>query len=763
MATEKIIFEFDVKGADAALKEATELNKKIRGNKETIKELSKEYDKNAEKITLLTQQNKELATSQRNLAKTATAVEGSYDSLSAEMARLKKEQKQVNVMTKEGQARYEKMGKDINKLNTKLKSLDETNGVHTRNVGHYQLALKDAAGQLNIMGVNVGQVTTQFTQASRAVQATTGAIGGANKMLKLLRVAIIGTGIGALVIALASVVSYFSRTREGGETIRVLFKQIGQVVNVLIERLTIAGKGIFNIVSGNFKQGIEDLTGAFKGMGDELEREVGLIAELERRAIALEKAEILLNAQRANTKRQIKDLQLIAEDETESYATRTAALERSIKMQQELSKLEIKIQRQKIKNILGETEGNAKLEYVLQTVRDGFTTVAEASNKANAIIDEIGLDPSTVDDLKDLIDEVIKLEDVQSSALKQERTLLTRLNSLKREANKEQKSGVAGVVKMRMDDVALMKAEEEMLEELNVDLNNQKETVNKLDTERSEYFDNWLDGIIDTTIANSSTTDLELENIKKVKVARQQAQQAAVIGLQNTLDFTQSLAQFQQAAMNRELAMAGENAEKRAEIEEKFAKRSQKIAIAQAAIRGALAIQKIAADVPKGDFGISTAILIGLQAANTAAQIAVIKSQQFKEGGVLEEFANGGIAQTGGMLRGPSHANGGIPFKVGGRVGFEAEGGEAIINKKSTALFKPILSAINQAGGGKKFETGGVTSFVPSMSGIMNKQLESEQLKAIEMAMMQQKTVLQIPVTTAMQNGINTVEVNSTL
>ena len=128
---------------------------------------------------------------------------------------------------------------------------------------------------------------------------------------------------------------------------------------------------------------------------------------------------------------------------------------------------------------------------------------------------------------------------------------------------------------------------------------------------------------------------------------------------------------------------------------------------------------------------------------------------------VTSQFAQGGLTE-GGMFEGASHANGGVKFKVGGRI-HEAEGGEAIINKRSTSMFKPILSAINQAGGGKKFETGGVTSFVPSMSGIMNKQLESEQLKAIEMAMMQQKTVLQIPVTTAMQNGINTVEVNSTL
>ncbi|MEI8086556.1 MAG: hypothetical protein WCG93_10110, partial [Paludibacter sp.] len=52
-------------------------------------------------------------------------------------------------------------------------------------------------------------------------------------------------------------------------------------------------------------------------------------------------------------------------------------------------------------------------------------------------------------------------------------------------------------------------------------------------------------------------------------------------------------------------------------------------------------------------------------------------------------------ASRGMLLRGASHAQGGIPI--------EAEGGEAIINKRSTALFAPILSMLNEAGGGTAF------------------------------------------------------------
>lgn len=72
------------------------------------------------------------------------------------------------------------------------------------------------------------------------------------------------------------------------------------------------------------------------------------------------------------------------------------------------------------------------------------------------------------------------------------------------------------------------------------------------------------------------------------------------------------------------------------------------------------------------------------------------------------KFEQGGLT-NGGMFKGASHANGGVKFAVGGRV-HEAEGGEAIINKRSTAMFKPMLSAMNQAGGGTKFANGGFLS-----------------------------------------------------
>tara|TARA_R110000803_G_scaffold28710_1_gene66130 strand:- start:2524 stop:5979 length:3456 start_codon:yes stop_codon:yes gene_type:complete len=97
-------------------------------------------------------------------------------------------------------------------------------------------------------------------------------------------------------------------------------------------------------------------------------------------------------------------------------------------------------------------------------------------------------------------------------------------------------------------------------------------------------------------------------------------------------------------------------------------------------------------------------ILAGFAIGRSLVQAGVVASQKFAEGGVLS---------------GPSHANGGIPFTINGQSGFEAEGGETIINKNSSKMFANELSAINQAGGGvaltspnsgvlSKFANGGV-------------------------------------------------------
>lgn len=81
------------------------------------------------------------------------------------------------------------------------------------------------------------------------------------------------------------------------------------------------------------------------------------------------------------------------------------------------------------------------------------------------------------------------------------------------------------------------------------------------------------------------------------------------------------------------------------------------------------------------------AVFAGIMAALGAIQVALIAKQI----GAIKPIKYA----EGGLLSGPSHAQGGIPI---GRTGVEVEGNEYVVNKRSTAKYLPLLEAINAEG-----------------------------------------------------------------
>jgi ribosomal protein S20 len=143
-----------------------------------------------------------------------------------------------------------------------------------------------------------------------------------------------------------------------------------------------------------------------------------------------------------------------------------------------------------------------------------------------------------------------------------------------------------------------------------------------------------------------------------------------------------------------------EAARKKERIQKEFARKQQKVDITQAVINTALAVTSALATKPFLPMGL---IAAGIATATGAAQVASIKAQKFSKGG---------------LLSGPSHAQGGIPmFSKGGAFYGEAEGGEAVLTKGVMAnpALARMASAINVAGGGVPFfANGGVLDPIQS-------------------------------------------------
>jgi hypothetical protein len=150
--------------------------------------------------------------------------------------------------------------------------------------------------------------------------------------------------------------------------------------------------------------------------------------------------------------------------------------------------------------------------------------------------------------------------------------------------------------------------------------------------------------------------------------------------------------------------LAEENAINKAIFENKK-KQDRQSAVAEgfenAAIATVQAFANSGGDPISG--AIKAALLVASIGAGTAARVAAINTRQF----FPKKF------EDGGMVSGPSHSEGGVPFTVQGRGGYEMEGGEYIINKRSASMHKELLDRINNSGrtaavqGTRKFAQGG--------------------------------------------------------
>ena len=116
--------------------------------------------------------------------------------------------------------------------------------------------------------------------AVSAFRALTGGLKSAVSGFKTLRGAVIATGIGALLIAITSLVSYFTRTERGAQKLRVIMAGLGAAVNAVLDVVTSLGEALTKLFSGDFSGAIESVKKGFAGIGDEIRNDVKAAIEL---------------------------------------------------------------------------------------------------------------------------------------------------------------------------------------------------------------------------------------------------------------------------------------------------------------------------------------------------------------------------------------------------------------------------------------------------------------------------------------------------
>ena len=216
MAIEK---EYTLKlSTEDAQKNVDELNQSLKLQESLIDDLEKEirqYEKQLDK------------TSKTDLA----AQKKIKDALIAKKEALKDEK----IALKD-------LNKDRKKANEELKEATEN--------------AADYSGALGLVDKQTGGLVSGLKNLQ-------GGLGGATKGMNLLKVAIIGTGIGALLIAITAVTTAFKSSEEGQNKYAKLLGIIGSVVGNLVDLLADFGEAIISAFE-NPKQAIIDLKNSIK-------------------------------------------------------------------------------------------------------------------------------------------------------------------------------------------------------------------------------------------------------------------------------------------------------------------------------------------------------------------------------------------------------------------------------------------------------------------------------------------------------------------
>ena len=211
-------------------------NKRILAENQTgVKNLNNELSKETQNITQAREQNKKLL-AVRN---------------------------QVNTKTKAGRDAISQINEKVEKNNGYIKK--NVSGLEQQKIGigDYEGALRRVFPQLNGVIGGVKSFKDGLIAKKTALKASTTTLSRTSKALKIFKLALISTGIGAIVVILGSLISYLSTTQKGIDTVTKITKPLQVIFSRLQGVLQVLGEKMFNTFS-NPKQAVKALWEAIK-------------------------------------------------------------------------------------------------------------------------------------------------------------------------------------------------------------------------------------------------------------------------------------------------------------------------------------------------------------------------------------------------------------------------------------------------------------------------------------------------------------------
>ena len=427
----KAIAEYQTK-IDKAREAESKLKKQLKDGEITRQQYNEEMAASKAYVADCNDSIRIITKTMQNQIKQEKEQEGSLRSLRAELSNLTSEYDALSETERKG-AKGEELKNKINEVTDALKGAEEETQRYYRNVGNYKNAIIDAANanipfveQINQMVTVLGGMKEYFSGVKGEMVSVTESTSGLIKVLKLFKVALVSTGIGALVVALGSLVAYFTKTQKGVELANKIMASLGATIDVLIDRAAKLGSALANLFSGNFKQAGEDAKAVFSGVGKEIVEETKLAWELADVLNEIDKREVMLSMSRAANRAEIEKLKKAADDQTLSTQERIKAAEKAAEIEKKDLELQTELAEARLANTLGFTEMNGEVRKLMEQIKAGDVT-------ADEVIGKLGLSESTIEDLREFRDQFNELQGLMEESYGRQTEQQNTLNSIRQE------------------------------------------------------------------------------------------------------------------------------------------------------------------------------------------------------------------------------------------------------------------------------------------------------------------------------------------
>ena len=504
----------------------------------------------------------------------------------------------------------------------KVIKLKVENGEALLNVQELNKALGDTNKKTDALNDTMASATESIDKftggAASGFKAVTSGVGTFLKSLTTLKGALIATGLGALVVVLGSLFTYFTQTSRGADKFAEIMGGVSAAVKVVIDRVVGLGESLVKLFSGDFSGAVEGVTKAFSGLGDEIAREAKQGAALARQLDDIEDRERDLIKLRAATNVELTKARIIADDQTKSIDERIKAVKRADALENKVAKAE-------------QANAQAYVKYLKERIKLG---------------------ESTDEDLRALAEAEAKVDEMRSESLRRQKKLQNELKSLANERKQQEAESLANQKKLSeeqqkfidaqrqwsFEDAAIRKKRDEeekksraqnlvgynqMLAQFTASA--QSAQAQELQAAQAQYMQ-----LLDLAIKSGQDTAAATATYeaKKAQITKKYADEDRQREVENAAKSVELAGQTFGALAQLTEAL-GKGNEKNAE---KTFKITKALRIGEAVANTAAAIMSQLA-VPQDALTGANFVKAGIVAATGAAQVAAIAATKFQKGG----------------------------------------------------------------------------------------------------------------------------------